>query len=68
MCAYALTPESVGVDNCQEVEMPRPKKQRGAPIKRTLPEPLDGVSMDTLAETVLKVKPKGWPETNKKSQ
>ena len=46
----------------------RRKKQRGAPVKRTLPEPLDGVSLDTLTETVLKVKPKDWPETSKKSQ
>lgn len=37
--------------------MPRKKKPKGRPPKRTLPEPLD-TNMDTLAKTVLKAKPK----------
>ena len=37
--------------------MARPKKPRGRPPKYTMPEPLD-VGMDTLAEVVLKAKPK----------
>ena len=37
--------------------MAQPKKPRGRPPKYPLPEPLD-VDMDTLAEVVLKAKPK----------
>ena len=37
--------------------MPRTKKPRGRPPKYPMPEPLD-VDMDTLAEVVLKAKPK----------
>lgn len=39
-----------------EIEMGR-KKQRGAPIKYPMPEPLN-VDMDALAEVVLKAAPK----------
>ena len=39
--------------------MARPKKPRGRPPKYEMPEPLDeAVDMDTLAEVVLKAKPK----------
>ena len=37
--------------------MARPKKPRGRPLKYPMPETLD-VDMDTLAEVVLKAKPK----------
>ena len=37
--------------------MPRPKKPRGRPPKYPMPEPLE-TDMDTLAEVVLKAKPK----------
>ena len=37
--------------------MPRKKKPRGRPPKYPMPEPLD-TDMDTLAEVVLKAKPK----------
>ena len=37
--------------------MPRQKKPRGRPPKHPMPDPLD-VDMDTLAEVVLKAKPK----------
>ena len=37
--------------------MPKQKKPRGRPPKYPMPEPLD-VDMDTLAEVVLKAKPK----------
>ena len=41
----------------REGNMPRTKKPRGRPPKYPMPEPLD-VDMDTLAEVVLKAKPK----------
>ena len=37
--------------------MPKQKKTRGRPPKYQMPEPLD-VDLDTLAEVVLKAKPK----------
>ena len=37
--------------------MPKQKKPRGRPPKYPMPEPLD-VDMDTLAEVVLRAKPK----------
>jgi hypothetical protein len=37
--------------------MPRPKKQRGRPVKYQLPEPLD-MTPEKLAQTVLKAPPK----------
>ena len=37
--------------------MPQKKKPRGRPPNHPMPEPLD-VDMDTLAEVVLKAKPK----------
>ena len=37
--------------------MPKQKKPRGRPLKYPMPETLD-VDMDTLAEVVLKAKPK----------
>ena len=37
--------------------MPKQKKPRGRPPKYPMPEPLD-VDVDTLAEVVLKAKPK----------
>ena len=37
--------------------MPRPKKQRGRPVKYQLPEPID-MTPEELAQIVLKAKPK----------
>ena len=49
--------EVAGYKKIERGHMPRTKKPRGRPLKYKMPEPLD-VDMDTLAEVVLKAKPK----------
>ena len=55
--AVGVVEEDWAESDLREVTMPKPKKPRGRPPKYPMPEPLD-VDMDTLAEVVLKAKPK----------
>jgi hypothetical protein len=51
--------------------MPEEKKQRGRPVKRTMPEQIDA-SPEEIAEVVLRAKPKKFwrfeEDSNKKSR